>query len=103
MSVPGLRLRVLVLAAALAVAFAGLAGRLGWLQIVKHGELAGLADRQYSRTATLPAQRGPIVDRHGGILATSTATESLFAQPRAVGDPVRVAHRLAPVLRVPER
>jgi cell division protein FtsI (penicillin-binding protein 3) len=101
--VSGLRPRVLVLAGLLALAFVGVIGRLGWLQIVRHGELSALAERQYSRTVTLQAQRGPIVDRQGAALATSSPAESLFAQPRAVGDPVRVAARLAPLLDAPER
>ena len=96
------RTRVLVLAAILALAFGGLTGRLAWLMIVKRGELTQLAERQYSRTVLLPALRGPIVDRRGTPLATSTATESLFVQPRSVGDPVRVAARLAPVVGLPE-
>jgi len=96
------RTRVLMLAAILTIAFGGLTCRLGWLMIVKHGELTQLAERQYSRTVVLRAQRGPIVDRLGGALATSTATESLFVQPRSVGDPVRVAARLAPVIGLPE-
>jgi cell division protein FtsI (penicillin-binding protein 3) len=94
----GLRLRVLLLAVAVAVASAGVVGRLAWLQIVKHGELAGLADRQYSRTVRLPAQRGLIVDRHGAVLAASSPAESLFAHPRGVADPARVAARLAPIV-----
>ena len=100
---PALRTRVLVLAGILTLAFAGVVGRLGWLQIVRHGDLAALAERQYSRTIVLQAQRGPIVDRQGAALATSSPAESLFAQPRAVGDPVRVAARLAPLLATPER
>ncbi|HEU4366693.1 MAG TPA: penicillin-binding protein [Methylomirabilota bacterium] len=98
----GLRLRVLVLAGLLVLAFTGIVGRLGWLQIVRHADLAALAERQYSRTVVLQAQRGPIVDRRGVSLATSSPAESLFAQPRAVGDPVRVAARLAPLLEARE-
>jgi cell division protein FtsI (penicillin-binding protein 3) len=94
---------VLILAAILAVAFAGLAGRLGWLMIVKRGELAALAERQYSRTVALQGARGPIVDRHGAPLATSMPAESLFAQPRAIGDPVRLAAALAPIVDLPAR
>jgi len=97
------RTRVLLLAAILALAFGGLTGRLAWLMIVKRGELTQIAERQYSRTVVLPALRGPILDRRGAPLATSTATESLFVQPRSVGDPVRVAARLAPVLGLSER
>ncbi len=103
MTSPALRARVLILTAVLVLAFTGVAGRLGWLMIVKRAELAQLADRQYSRTVVLHAARGPIVDRQGAPLATSTPGESLFAQPRAVGDPVRVAARLAPILDVPPR
>jgi len=60
---PAIRTRVLLLAAVLAIAFGGLATRLGWLMVVKHGELAQIAERQYSRTIVLYAARGPIVDR----------------------------------------
>lgn len=98
----GLRTRVLVLAGILALAFTGVLGRLGWLQIVRHADLSALAERQYSRTVVLQAQRGPIVDRQGAALATSSPAESLFAQPRALGDPVRVAARLAPLLGTPQ-
>jgi cell division protein FtsI (penicillin-binding protein 3) len=98
-----LRIRVLVLAGLLAVAFTGVVGRLGWLQLIRQADLAALAERQYSRTLILHAQRGPIVDRQGAPLATSSPAESLFAQPRTVGDPVRVAARLAPLLEMPER
>jgi cell division protein FtsI (penicillin-binding protein 3) len=100
---PGLRARVLVLAAVLAAAFVGLTGRLAHLQIYRHAELAQMAERQYLRTVVLPARRGPIVDRHGAALATSTPAESLFAQPRFAGDPVRAAERLAPLLGVAAR
>ena len=102
MSIPGLRTRVLIVAAILAVAFGGLAARLFHLQIVRHSELAVLAERQYARTVVLHAQRGAIVDRHGAPLAASSPAESLFAQPKSVGDPVRVAARLAPILQMPE-
>jgi cell division protein FtsI (penicillin-binding protein 3) len=99
---PALRTRALILAALLAVAFGAVVSRLAVLQIVRHTELASLAERQYSRTISLQALRGPIVDRRGAPLATSAAAESLYAQPRAVGDPVRAAARLAPLLAMPE-
>jgi len=98
----GLRTRVLILAVLLAGGFLGLAGRLAYLQLYRHAALSQMAERQYSRAVVLPARRGPIVDRHGAALATSTPAESLFVQPRFVGDPVRVASRLAPLLSVPE-
>ncbi|PYN99265.1 MAG: penicillin-binding protein [Candidatus Rokuibacteriota bacterium] len=102
MRVTLLRTRVLLLAAAFVVAFGGVTARLGYLQIVRSGELLALAERQYARPITLEAQRGPIVDRNGAPLAASSPAESLFAQPRAVGDPVRVAARLAPIVKMSE-
>ena len=98
-----LRARVLILAAILVVVFTGVTGRLAWLMVFKGGELAQMAERQYSRTVVLHATRGPIVDRQGAPLATSTPAESLFAQPRILGDPVRVVARLAPIVDVPKR
>jgi cell division protein FtsI (penicillin-binding protein 3) len=100
-SVPGLRIRVLVLAALLAAAFAGVAARLAHLQLVRHGELTALAERQYSRTIVLQPKRGAIVDRHGMPLAVSSPASSLFVQPRHIGDPARAAARLAPILQMP--
>ncbi|MBI2206167.1 MAG: transpeptidase family protein [Candidatus Rokubacteria bacterium] len=92
---------MVVLAAILAVAFGSVAARLAWLQLVRHGELSAMAERQYSRTVVLHANRGPIVDRNGAPLATSIAAESLFAQPKQLGDPVRAAERLGPLLDMP--
>jgi cell division protein FtsI (penicillin-binding protein 3) len=100
--IPGLRTRVLIVAAIVAAAFGGLALRLSYLQLFRHNELAGLASRQYSRIVVLQPQRGPIVDRHGAPLATSSPAESVFAHPRSAGDPVRVAARLAPILEMRE-
>lgn len=101
MSEPALRVRVLVLAAGLALGFSAVTVRLAHLMLVRGPELAALAERQYSRTVVLHAQRGPIVDRRGVSLAASGPAESLFAHPRAVDDPARVAGRLGPVLGVP--
>jgi cell division protein FtsI (penicillin-binding protein 3) len=98
---PGLRPRVLVLAALLGIAFAGVTLRLAHLQLVRGPELAALADRQFSRTVTFQAQRGPIVDRRGVVLAASGPAESLFVHPRNVADPGRTAARLAPLLGLP--
>ena len=98
---PAFRTRVLVLAALLAVGFGALTARLAWLQVARHGELAAITERHYALTVALAAQRGRIFDRHGAALATSAPAESLFAQPKSVGDPVRVAERLAPIIGLP--
>ncbi len=102
MSVPGLRSRALILAALLACAFAGLIGRLGYLQTFRRAELVAAAERQYSRTVTIRPKRGPILDRHGNPLAASSAAESLFAQPRRIENPADLAREVAPILGEPE-
>ncbi|MEL6825781.1 MAG: penicillin-binding protein 2 [Pseudomonadota bacterium] len=52
------------------------------------------------RAASLePApRRADIVDRNGDLLATSVTAYSVFADPRAIGDPVLIAEELASVL-----
>ncbi|PYN12207.1 MAG: penicillin-binding protein, partial [Candidatus Rokuibacteriota bacterium] len=77
----GLRARTLILAALFACAFTGLVGRLAYLQVLRHAELAATAERQYAKTVTIRPRRGPILDRNGHTLAASTPAESLHAQP----------------------
>lgn len=53
-----------------------------------------------ARIASLeaPARRADIVDRNGDLLATSVTAYSVFADPRALGDPALIANTLADVL-----
>jgi cell division protein FtsI (penicillin-binding protein 3) len=94
----GVRSRALIVAAFIACAFVGLAGRLGYLQIVKHEEYARLADSQQAKTIPLKPRRGPIVDRNGQVLAVSARAESLYALTSRIDDRVALARRLSPVL-----
>lgn len=93
-----LRARALLLAALLALGYGGVVARLGHLQLVRGGELARLAERQHQRTLPLQPRRGPILDRHGRVLAVSTVVESLYALPARVADRQALAARLAPLL-----
>ncbi len=97
----GLRIRTLIVAGCLAVAFLGLSGRLAYLQIVKHEEYLRLAEGQHAKAIPLKAKRGAILDRHGQVLAVSSAAETLFALPARVDSPARLARRLAPILEEP--
>jgi cell division protein FtsI (penicillin-binding protein 3) len=94
----GVRNRALIVAAVIGCAFLGLAGRLGYLQIVKHEEYSRLADGQQAKTIPLKPRRGPIVDRNGQVLAVSARAESLFALTSRVEDRVALARRLSPIL-----
>ncbi|MBI2461915.1 MAG: PASTA domain-containing protein [Candidatus Rokubacteria bacterium] len=96
-----LRVRALLLTGLLAVAFGAVVFRLADLQLVRHDELARLAERQHSKTITLRPRRGPIYDRHGQVLAVSSEVESIYALPGRVPDPAALAARLAPLLEEP--
>ena len=83
----GMRTRVVsitILAVFCAIALKGLSVALG-----------GSGD-VLSRTATFsaPDRRADIVDRNGDLLATSVTAYSVFADPRAIGDPVLLAQEL---------
>ena len=96
-----LRSRTLVLAAFLACAILGLAGRLMYLQIVKHEEYSRLAQSQHAKTISLQARRGPILDRNGQVLGVSSKAESLYALTSRIEDPQGLADRLSPILSEP--
>jgi len=67
-----LRTRTLVLTGVLVAVHLALVVRLGHLQLVRGEELSRVAERQYSKTIPLKPKRGPIVDRHGLVLAVSS-------------------------------
>lgn len=92
------RTRALVLTGVLVAVHLAVVARLGYLQIVRHDDLARLAERQYSRTIPLRPQRGPIFDRNGQALAVSGEVESVFAVPGRIADRAEVAAALAPHL-----
>jgi cell division protein FtsI (penicillin-binding protein 3) len=92
------RSRALVLTGCLLLLFSAIVLRLGYLQILRHEELARLAERQYSKTIPLRPERGPILDRNGYALAVSAAVESVYALPARISDRAAVAAALAPHL-----
>jgi cell division protein FtsI (penicillin-binding protein 3) len=53
------------------------------IQVVYADEYAESSVRQRERVIELPAQRGRIYDRHGDVLATSVASATVYADPRA--------------------
>ncbi|MDP3722241.1 MAG: penicillin-binding protein 2 [Candidatus Omnitrophota bacterium] len=66
-----------------------------WLQVVAAHRYTALALSQHQSAQTLPAQRGPIVDRAGRVLAMSVLAPSIFANARAVTAKRQVAAQLA--------
>jgi len=80
------RTRVLAAGLAVLVAFALLAARMVYLQVMRHDDL--LAQAESNRTAVLPVvpNRGQILDRHGRVLATNYSAYTLEITPAKVED-----------------
>jgi cell division protein FtsI/penicillin-binding protein 2 len=92
------RIRAVVMLV-LASLVAGLIGaRLVWWQVIDRDRLADMGYAQLAHAQDIPATRGLILDQTGMILATSTATQSVFATPPSIGDPARAALLLTSVL-----
>lgn len=90
--------RVGLIATALALWLAAVEARLIHLQVVRHDELLARAERQQTRTITVPPKRGDILDRRGAVLAYSVDADSIYAVPGKVQDKARTAAALCAVL-----
>jgi cell division protein FtsI (penicillin-binding protein 3) len=76
--------------------------RATWLGTVRSGSLSDRAVSQQIENVEDPAQRGTIYDRNGVELAVSEDATTVFANPFLIDDPPGVAHKLAPLLGVPQ-
>jgi cell division protein FtsI/penicillin-binding protein 2 len=91
-----LRSRLWVVVALLALCTAGLIGRLADLQLAQHSRYEVLAADEHAVRETLPAPRGPILDRNGYPLALSIDAYTVQVDPRlwetpAVAQPAAAA------------
>jgi cell division protein FtsI/penicillin-binding protein 2 len=83
--------RIRLLLAVFVVLFAGTLARATWLQGVQAASLGRMAQRQHRETITVPAGRGTIFDRTGVQLAIGEQTTTVYADPRQVTEPRRIA------------
>ncbi|MFM0054965.1 penicillin-binding protein 2 [Paraburkholderia phytofirmans] len=67
-------------------AFASLAGRAFWVQVVNQDFYVDQGQKRYQRTLELDATRGRIVDRNGSMLAVSLATYEIWASPKLIDE-----------------
>jgi cell division protein FtsI/penicillin-binding protein 2 len=96
--------KLIVLAFGLVAALAALAYRLVDLQLVRHEQLQGLAERNTVRTISRPPMRGQILDIRGNPLATSLPAKTICADPSLIGcQRAEVARLLAPLLQTNEQ
>ncbi|HEX5000192.1 MAG TPA: penicillin-binding protein [Terriglobia bacterium] len=91
--------RVWTLAGILATWVLVIAGRLYYLQVVESANFREEAARQQQRSLDITPPRGVISDRTGKVLATTIKVDSVFAVPREIQDPGRVAAALARITK----
>ena len=87
--------------ASIALAFAGLAGRAAYVQVVGNDFFQRQGEVRFARTLELPAYRGRILDRNGLILASSVPAPSIWAIPEDVNATKVELAELARLLDMP--
>ncbi|MBA3475945.1 MAG: penicillin-binding protein 2 [Actinobacteria bacterium] len=92
--------RIRLLLGLFALVFVGTLGRAIWLQGVQASTLERIAARQHEQTTAIPAGRGTIYDRTGEPLAIGEQATTVYADPRLVQNPRRVALAAARALGV---
>ncbi|HWS05000.1 MAG TPA: penicillin-binding protein 2 [Burkholderiaceae bacterium] len=97
------RLRVLIIAIVVVIAFGLIAARLVWLQVVRHDDLAEQAES--NRTAVVPIvpNRGQILDRNGVVLATNYSAYTLEITPSRVANLEQTIDALSKVVDIQPR
>ncbi len=98
------RQRVLVVAVVVACAFALLAARLVYLQVVRHDDFMEQAEANRTGIVPIVPNRGVIMDRNGVVLATNYSAYTLEIAPARVGAPLdQVIDELATVIDIQPR
>ena len=87
--------------AAIALAFAGLAGRAAYVQVLDNEFFQKQGEVRFARTLELPANRGRILDRNGLILASSVPAPSIWAIPEDINASKEQLTELARLLALP--
>ncbi len=72
-----------------------IAGRLFWLQIVRHQEFVERAAKQQQRTFEVAPRRGILYDRNLRELAMTVLADSIYADPSEIADKPAAARTLA--------
>jgi cell division protein FtsI/penicillin-binding protein 2 len=83
--------RIRLLLAVFVLIFAATLARAAWLQGVKAASLGRTAERQHRESILIPAGRGTIFDRTGVQLAIGEQTTTVYADPREVVEPRKIA------------
>jgi cell division protein FtsI (penicillin-binding protein 3) len=75
-----------------------IAGRLFWLQVVRHNEFVERAEKQQQRTFEVAPRRGVLYDRNLRELAMTVQVDSIYAVPTEIDNKPVAAHALAAIV-----
>ncbi|HEY4250174.1 MAG TPA: penicillin-binding protein 2, partial [Roseomonas sp.] len=94
------RARLVLTSAGFALLFSAVALKLALATVLMPADSRRViaATRPPAAVSTLPVVRGSITDRNGEILAVSLPINALYANPRQIDDPTRVADQLRRIL-----
>ena len=95
---PLLRLRYWLICLAMLVWVTLIAGKLFWLQILRHKEFVEKAQKQQQHTFEVAPRRGVLYDRNLRELAMTVQADSVFAVPSEIDDKTATVHKLAQVV-----
>ncbi|MBI2988777.1 MAG: transpeptidase family protein [Deltaproteobacteria bacterium] len=97
-SFQGIRFRLAIAGLFFLVMFLAVLVRAFQLQILQGEKLKRLGERQHLKEWIVLPKRGTILDRAGEPLALSLEVQSVYARPRRIKEPERVAQSLAQAL-----
>src|SRR3954451_21185467 len=92
---PEIRQRARYFAAFVGIAFAALAARLFYLQVVEGDTFYKVTADSIVRTVVLPAMRGQIKDRKGRVLATTRPSYNVYVTPEQLSPDIYARLRQA--------
>jgi len=97
------QVRLAFAAGCVLLAFLLLAGRVFYLQVIRHGELYTLAEANRISIVPVAPNRGVIVDRNGVVLAHNYSAYTLEVEPSRVGNLDSLLDELATVIEITPR
>ena len=96
------RHRLIVALVVIGAILLGLIGRVAYLQTTEAESLRSAAADQWTRSVTLPAQRGTVFDRHGSELAMSVPAVTVSINPKLIDNGPATVQVLDDLLELPD-
>jgi cell division protein FtsI (penicillin-binding protein 3) len=96
------RRRLIVALVVIGVVLLGLIGRVAYLQTTEAETLRSAAANQWTRSVSVPAQRGTVFDRHGAELAMSVPAVTISINPKLIENGPATVQILDDLLVLPD-